>query len=443
MKTRDRCRARLPLPLACILLTALAFRLVVIVAFGDRFRDDSLLYDAIAWNLAQGHGFSQSATPPHLPTTRVVPGYPLFLAAVYAVAGHTPAAAVLAQVLLELGTIYLVYLCATQVFDTRTGLLAAALAALCPALAGYASWLLTETLFTFLLVLFCWLMLRATHSARYASFCWAGLAAGAAAMVRGQILAFLPLWTLALAALGRHLRRLIPRVTMAAVCVTVIVAPWIVRNRLQTGRVVLADGQGFQMYVRALMITHPTEEARALYRQQREAYSAAGYSTSEVDRIMQQMGLDIIVSDPLAYVASIGYQSIAIWRGSFSEAFRMQEFAVYVSQRDWVAAAIKILLAALWNLLPPLAILGMLTAHKSWRRWWPLALLLLYWTLFHAAASTVQSRYMVPVYPVAYIFSAQGLLFLWIAARSICPWPCGAQNRHPFAQGPGSTPTKA
>ncbi len=358
-----------------------------------------------------------------MPTAKVVPGYPFFLAAIYALGGHGPAFAVLAQVLLDLGTVYLAYLCAARVFDARTGLLAAALAALCPALAGYASVLLTETLFTFLLMLFCWLMLRATHSARYNSFCLAGLAAGAAGMVRAPILAFVPLWAIGVMAIRRTLRQLLPRLALVLVCTAAVVIPWIGRNHLQTGQAVLAAGPGIQLYVRALMTTHPRMEARAIHRQEREAYAAAGYSILEVDRIMQEQALQIIASNPLAFLASTGVQSVAIWRGEFSGAFRMQGFSTYISQHNWAAAGAKVLLAVFWNLMPPLALLGLVVAGRWWRRWWPLALLLLYWTLFFATASTLLSRYMVPVYPVLYIFTAQGLLFLWAKAKSVCPWP--------------------
>jgi 4-amino-4-deoxy-L-arabinose transferase-like glycosyltransferase len=424
-------RSKTWLPLASILLIALAFRLVFALAFRVDFRasGDSRLYDSIAWNLAQGHGFSSSAAPPYLPTARVVPGYPFFLAALYALVGHHPVVAIPAQILLELGTVCLVYVCATRIFDTRAGLLAAALTALCPALAGYTSWLLTETLFTFLLTLFCWLMLRATHSARYASFCWAGLAAGAAAMVRGPILAFVPLWALALLALRRPLRPVLPRVALMLACAAIIVVPWIARNYVRIGRAALAGGTGFQIYMRALRVTHSDLEARPIFHQQRDALYAAGYSEDQTDQILQKQGLDRIASDPLRYVASVGVQCVAFWRGNFSGAFRLQDFSVYVNERNWAAAAIKIFLSAASNLLPLLALFAMIARRKWWRRWWPLCLLLLYWTAFHAAASSLVFRYQVPALPIVYVFSAQGLLLVWAKARPVLMWAQSAHNR--------------
>ncbi len=128
----------------CIPLVALA----VGNAPGAFHEPDTTSYIEPAFSLLQDGTFSRSGEPDVFRT----PGYPLFLTVGLRV-GHVDLVCISLQVLLGTLTIVVVYRLAVRVGGTQVGLIAAWCFALEPLSALYASKLLSETVFTFLLVL--------------------------------------------------------------------------------------------------------------------------------------------------------------------------------------------------------------------------------------------------------------------------------------------------
>jgi 4-amino-4-deoxy-L-arabinose transferase-like glycosyltransferase len=127
-------------------LAALALRLVFVLHF-PAVVDDSRLYADIAENWL-GHGvYGISDSGQVMPTLSRLPGYPAFLAAVFAIFGWSNFRAVLLiQVLFDLGTCFLIADLGRRMFSEPAAKAAFLLAALCPFLANYAAAALTETL---------------------------------------------------------------------------------------------------------------------------------------------------------------------------------------------------------------------------------------------------------------------------------------------------------
>src|SRR5580700_5006370 len=127
-------------------LAALALRLVFVLHF-PAVVDDSRLYADIAENWLQHGVYGITDSGQVMPTFSRLPGYPGFLAAVFAIFGWSNFRAVLLiQVLFDLGTCFLVADLARRMFSERAAEAAFLLAALCPFLANYAAAALTETL---------------------------------------------------------------------------------------------------------------------------------------------------------------------------------------------------------------------------------------------------------------------------------------------------------
>jgi len=148
----------LPPELIAVLLASLAVRLALwarYVAAADPatlLHGDSNEYHDSARALLETGTFAVSPHLPFEPQTFRTPGYPSFLAAVYAVAGERPAAALLVQLVLGVATIALVYLLVRERWGARVALVAAALLALDVGSLHFSLAVLTETLFTLLLV---------------------------------------------------------------------------------------------------------------------------------------------------------------------------------------------------------------------------------------------------------------------------------------------------
>src|ERR1700691_4119809 len=127
-------------------LAALALRLVFVVYF-PAVVDDSRLYADIAENWLQHGIYGLTNSGQVVPTLSRLPGYPAFLAAVFAVFGTNNFSAVLLiQVLFDLGTCLLIADLTRRMVSEDAAKAAFVLAALCPFLAGYAAAALTETL---------------------------------------------------------------------------------------------------------------------------------------------------------------------------------------------------------------------------------------------------------------------------------------------------------
>jgi 4-amino-4-deoxy-L-arabinose transferase-like glycosyltransferase len=127
-------------------LAGLALRLLFVLHFPGVV-DDSRLYADIAMNWLQHGIYGITDSGQVVPTFSRLPGYPAFLAGVFAIFGWSNFRAVLLiQVLFDLGTCFLVADLARRMLSERAAKSAFVLAALCPFLANYAAAALTETL---------------------------------------------------------------------------------------------------------------------------------------------------------------------------------------------------------------------------------------------------------------------------------------------------------
>jgi 4-amino-4-deoxy-L-arabinose transferase-like glycosyltransferase len=127
-------------------LAGLALRLLFALHFPG-IVDDSRLYADIAMNWLGHSVYGITDSGQVVPTLSRLPGYPAFLAAIFALFGWSNFRAVLLiQVVFDLGTCFLVADLARRMLSERAAKAAFLLTALCPFLANYAAAALTETL---------------------------------------------------------------------------------------------------------------------------------------------------------------------------------------------------------------------------------------------------------------------------------------------------------
>src|SRR5229473_5457019 len=144
-----------------LIAIAATFRIAVAHWLPNDAPDDAKTYARIARNLLEQHSYSDAEAPPYEPTLIRLPGYPLFLAAVYKVFGHGNNGAVrIAQALIDTATCGLIALLAfywepDEDRKRATAIAALALAAVCPFTAIYSATVLTEVPTMFLAVAMC------------------------------------------------------------------------------------------------------------------------------------------------------------------------------------------------------------------------------------------------------------------------------------------------
>jgi 4-amino-4-deoxy-L-arabinose transferase-like glycosyltransferase len=204
---------------------------------------DEQHYTQLARNIVAGNGFGWG--PGDLTSMRP-PLYPGFLAAVFGVAGPNAFIAVRAlQIGLAAITALLVYHIGRLAAGERAGRIAAAIVWLYPTLLLFNFAILTETLFTCLLMLFVLLAVMLVREPRLSVALGCGLALGAATLTRSALwplpIILCPLLAWRLQAPWRT-RLILPAMVLAGYAI--VVAPWAIRNTRLQQTFVVVDTMG-------------------------------------------------------------------------------------------------------------------------------------------------------------------------------------------------------
>ena len=129
-----------------------ALWLFILTADVNRFDwPDTKYYQLSALALLQTGSFSISPENPDEPQTFRIPGYPIFLVAVYAIFGSSKPAVIFIQIMLSLGTISLIYFTADKLYGSNVALITTLLLALDHLSLSYSMLMIPETLFTLLI----------------------------------------------------------------------------------------------------------------------------------------------------------------------------------------------------------------------------------------------------------------------------------------------------
>lgn len=245
------------------LVAGLCLRLFFVLKYPAN-SGDSALYEQLATNWLQHHVYAMNVHDQVTPVDMRMPGYPTFLALIYAITRHTGEAArlwvMLAQVLMDLLTCLLTAGLAALLVPAanerarpqRVFIAALWLAALCPFTANYVAVPLTEVFATFFttaaLLPLCLLVMGAQSrgwrlAERHWIFgkdCWrvaacAALLVGLCTLFRPEApLLLLTSWLVLGAILiwQRESRRWLRTVALMAALCTVPLVPWTIRNAI-------------------------------------------------------------------------------------------------------------------------------------------------------------------------------------------------------------------
>ena len=246
------------------------------------------------------------------PTAFRVPLYPAFLAAV--TFGHQAFLPVLvAQSLVGAGTVLCAALIARELFGHTAALIAALLTAIYPYYVVHDTALQETSLYTFLVALAVFLLLRARRSGSALIAASAGVTLGAAVLTRANLAPFAllaPLW-LALAG-GSRAVTWRQRLRVAIICAgvgIVTVAPWLIRSYQLTGSVTLSTQNGFFLWLgnNPYTFSHYPRESidlsqatalAALSPEEKSELEARQGNEALVDEWFRKKGLDYIRDHP-------------------------------------------------------------------------------------------------------------------------------------------------
>jgi len=256
------------------------------------YTPDSQGYDVLATNLIAHQVFSVDSEDPFAPDAFRTPVYPLFLALCYVAFGHNPFVPVLIQFALNLAIIRIAYRLGATLFDCEVGYWGSALLALSGIFALHARYLLTETLFTFLLAsVIYWLvwLIRSVEVAR-----WGlgrrtgvpvaiGILLGLATLCRPNGFFFLGLVVLMVIALTRvgEMRERMRSGLIICACFALVISPWAARNWYYFGSTRLDTNQGYVLYYTVIGSMQAREQGLTL----QEAMTIRRAQETEVDHL--------------------------------------------------------------------------------------------------------------------------------------------------------------
>jgi hypothetical protein len=225
----------------------LGLRLLFVLKFPVTNSGDAPFYIELAWNWLKKGVYGIAIDGYLTPVDMRAPGYPAFLATIFVFAGNSQRAVMLAQIVVDLATCFLIALIASRLArpesQSRVALAALWMAVLCPFTANYNAAVLTETLVTFLTALVLLILLESDLVGPVATvrgfprtgMPWflAGIIAGFGTLVR-------PETSLVLAAAGlaltgkwwrpRDWTKLARAAILMAVGLMLPLAPWAARN---------------------------------------------------------------------------------------------------------------------------------------------------------------------------------------------------------------------
>lgn len=429
-------------------------RLVFLIRF-PAVVTDSFIYGDIAKNWLQ-HGIYGLSGPEEISPTYIrLPGYPAFLAFIFAIFGVEHYRAVLiTQLFVDLGTCFLCADIARRLLGPKIARLAFLLAALCPFTANYSAAALTETLEIFVTAAAFDSALAALRAWNYRLWCFCGLCCGAAILLRpdGALLLIAIIAYLGWLALFKHSRSNIsPRKLVTAALLVAIIAilpllPWTLRNwrvfqRFQPLAPRYANEEdefvpmGFNRWVKTWMADyHSVEEiywpipgsaidaqqlpARAFDNaQQRQEtleviadYNQDLHISPELDSRFESLARQRIREHPARYYLELPILRILdMWLRPRTEMLpsdsRWWEF-----NDDWKWSAVAVSFGVINLVYVLLAIAGWLRSRKV--QW--MGLLVLFVVLRSAFLGTLENpepRYTLEMFPIVIVLAAAGLAF--------------------------------
>jgi len=438
--------------LGCILAAAFAVRMAILLAYspwtasvesGTLLRNDALGYHELALCILNDHSFCGN--------TIRTPGYPAFVALIYASFGVRPWIVLLAHAALDLLTIALAFRLGQLLFSSRVGLIAAGLLAFDPTSVLNSSNLLSDNLFTLVFLAAVYAFVRGLKAPHWVHWAVAtGGLIGLATLVRpsAQYSPFVFMaFALARTAWPWRHRLVFCILTLAAFGCTL--SPWLWRNYQQFDAARLSTVQGYNLLMWQVAFSlswnsrTPVDEIREKLALEADL---AGFrhegNPFANDQIMQRVALGHVREHPFDFAASVlrgvGFMYVNVGTSHTSEKFGWanrgtEKFNARsaTSFRDMLSSGVQ---AKSARVLALGAVLGVVQAAHYvmfglglWillrrRRQTYMAALFVAFVLYFSAVSGVQAeaRYRMPVIP----------LYLLIGAVALDEWLRRKDRRH-------------
>lgn len=264
------------------------------VIINDPLYGDAYGYNLLAKNMLSKNIFSWDGI---IPTSFRAPGYPAFLALIYAIAGENLNVVRLIQALLVALICVPVFWMGYRLAGLSLAILASLGTVLHPLLLYMTAWIYTEPFFICLLWLGVWLLFRVFQSNEYRYILLAGVILGIATLVRPQFV-MLPLGCLILGLIARWSFATIRSFALVQLIVIFVLLPWSIRNYVVHQEIVLiTTDTGPNLYGANNRASHGGFAS--------QSWSLPGLSEVQSDKEFARRALVWIRQNPQQFIALI------------------------------------------------------------------------------------------------------------------------------------------
>lgn len=384
-----------PTALLLVLFVGLLLRVLFISVHDRPLFSDEKEYDRLAFNLAAKASYTYDTSP----TAYRPIGYPAFLGFNYFVFGHHLILVKLVQALADVAISFFIYLLLAG-HPERTRLLGAALWAFFAPALFYANLLLSETVFTFLLVLMTWILSRKHEGSGWQSVVLGALL-GILTLIKPTIVIFLLLLPILMRRIDLPLRKLYP----IALGFLLVLSPWLVRNYLTFDEFALSSNGGINL----LIGNNPG--ATGAYKYPIDTSDPRGATGEfETDREALRAAAGYIVSNPVASILNVAKKMARLFEsegGVLVMTFHDAPDATVRYRTKYASLPLPwILLTNLYYFAIMLAaVFGYLSAERG-TLWWIFLFVLISWLVVHAVFFG-GGRFHFPLMPLMVAFAAQ------------------------------------
>jgi 4-amino-4-deoxy-L-arabinose transferase-like glycosyltransferase len=416
--------------LILLLAAILRYSLIALAylhGYNPASKSDPLQYHILASNILEKHRYSlEGWVAVHKWENQSfwernrTPGFPLFIAAVYKIAGPKPYAASLVLILVSCCTVLLVYAVGKQAFGHRIGLLAGTLFALSPTSVFYAGSMFPDTLHAAAVTAGYWALLKASNNRRYGLYALGGALLGLAGLIRPSTLYLALCTSLLIAWLHREWKAAL----LVAVLAWAVALPWAVRNLLVHGHFEVSSIGSYNMlyynlaYARSRATGVHPDQIRELYAtQELSGVSRKALIEQEARKYWKQLFKNQIIGSVIFWFLPPSYEA-------WARIFFGRAVATHARERLWQLgffAVVRIHLRApgggftfaqfvFYAIITLLVLWGVFASIKTKTQVHATILGCLFFLFFSLlTGAVIESRYRLQVEPILTVFAAKGL----------------------------------
>lgn len=338
------------------------------------------------------------------PTAYRTPGYPLLLALLFQFSRSTMFIA-LCQAILGAATCVVLGYAARHLGGKRAAWATGLIAACYPELIYWTGFVITETLYVFVIALSLLALARLLEAPTGSRALITGLLFGAATLVRPVILGL----AIVLIVWGLLLPRWRRAAAVGAAGLAVALAPWVVRNELALHTLTVSTQSGMILYEGDSPHTNAGSGGYLSAGDFKPLHLRPGLSEVQINDAYQSAALRWMRDHPVQVLARVPHKLWNMWRPTYAGSSTLNKLVTYST----------------YPLLLLLGFCGLVLARRRGPLGWVLIAFVVYHLVFHALVfGTI--RYRLPIEAVLTITAGMAVSHLWAGLIAHRPRPLRA-----------------